>query len=46
MDTLHKAFFSKKRNLDQIHNDMSQGRKGEKTASKRLHRIADKSGSR
>jgi hypothetical protein len=46
MDILHKAFFSKKQNLDQVHNDMNQGRKGKKTANKRLHRIADKSGSR
>jgi hypothetical protein len=46
MDTLHKAFFSKKRNLDQIHNDMNQGRKGDKTANKRQHRIAGRSGSR
>ena len=28
MDTLQKAFFSKKQNLDQIHNDMNQGGKG------------------
>jgi hypothetical protein len=46
MDTLHKAFFSKKQNLDQIHIDMNQGRKGEKTTNKRLHHIADEVGFR
>jgi len=27
MDTLHKAFFSKKQNLDQMHHDMNEGKK-------------------
>lgn len=46
MDTLNKAFFSEKQNLDQIHNDMNQGRREKKTANKRLHRMANKHGSR
>jgi len=46
MDTLNKAFFSKKQNLDKIHSDMNQGRKEQRPANKPLHRTADKPGSR
>jgi len=46
MDTLNKAFFSKKQNLDQIHNNMNSVRNKKKTANKRQHRVSNKSGSR
>ena len=44
MDKLHKGFFSKKQNLDQIHHDMNEDKK--KSTKKSLERIADKPGSR
>ncbi len=46
MDALHKAFFSKKQNLDQIHYEMNERKKKERRTAKSLHRIADKPGSR
>jgi hypothetical protein len=35
LDTLQEAFFSKKQNLDRIHSEMNQGRKGKRAGNRR-----------
>lgn len=47
MVTLHKAFFSKKQNLDRIHREINEARrKNRRSGNKRPYRIAGKTSSR